>query len=131
MTNQYPKTTGERRLLTLHGYDCAVQMGPYSINGYITLPDTHPWLQHESLEGVDFINVHGGVTYHEGQTIGFDTNHHTDGIHPESIGYKHFRAHLGKGIDVLHWTWQETTDELARLAEQAHEADHMLRNEED
>ena len=38
MNPAYPYTIWERRHLTLHGYPCALQMGPYSINGYITLP---------------------------------------------------------------------------------------------
>src|SRR5699024_8753954 len=55
------------------GYDCTVLMVPFTINGYIVLPEGHPWLQHDSLEDVDFIDVHGGVTYHRGRVIGFDT----------------------------------------------------------
>lgn len=118
----YPPTTGERRHLTLHGYPCALQMGPYSINGYIALPPTHPWLQGDPT--IDpTIDVHGGITYHEGTTLGFDTNHHNDGYHPDSTGYQHATQH---GLHVPHalpWTWQETANELARLAEQARETE--------
>lgn len=66
--------------------------------------------------------MHGGITYHKGTTLGFDTNHFNDGYHPDSPGYQHAVEH---GLYVphgLHWTWQEVGHELARLAEQAREA---------
>ena len=57
-------------------------MGPMTINGYIALPDGHPWLDcPDSLEVHPDIDVHGGITYHEGNTIGFDTGHLGDGQH--------------------------------------------------
>ena len=121
MKPTYPYTDGERRHLTLHGYDCALQMGPYSINGYITLPADHPWLQGDPTTDPT-IDVHGGITYHKGTTIGFDTNHHNDGYHPNSPGYQHATQHDQDIPHALHWTWQETGAELARLAEQANEA---------
>lgn len=125
MNHTYPPTTGERRHLTLHGYPCALQMGPYSINGYITLPPTHPWLQGDPTTDPT-INVHGGITYHQGRVIGFDTNHHTDGYHPHSDGYRYAKQHNLRVLPVphaLYWTWQETGAELARLAEQARETE--------
>lgn len=117
-----PPYATDRRPLTLHGYDCILQMGPYSINGYIDLPADHPWLQGDPT--IDpTIDVHGGITYHEGTTLGFDTNHHTDGYHPGSPGYQHAIEH---GLYIPHglaWSWHEVETELARLAEQARETE--------
>lgn len=116
-----PYTT-DRRPLTLHGYHCTLQMGPYSINGYIDLPADHPWLQTDPATNTT-INVHGGITYHKGTTLGFDTNHYGDSYHPDSDGYQHAVEH---GLYIPHghpWTWQEVGHELARLAEQAREAE--------
>lgn len=104
------------------GCDCTVLMGPFTINGYIVLPEGHPWLQHESLEGVDFIDVHGGITYHQGRVIGFDTNHSGDGHHPDSAGYQCAIEH---GLNIprgIPWSWEEVAEETERLAEQAREA---------
>lgn len=116
-----PHTT-DRRPLTLHGYDCALQMGPYSINGYIDLPADHPWLQTDPATNPT-IDVHGGITYHKGTTLGFDTSHYGDGYHPDSAGYQSAIEH---GLSVPHgivWSWKEVETELARLAEQAREAE--------
>lgn len=114
--------TPDRRHLTLHGYPCVLQMGPYSINGYIDLPDDHPWLQTDPTTN-PAIDVHGGITYHEGTTIGFDTNHYGDGNHPDSAGYQLAMKHGLYVPRARHWTWQEVGRALARLAEQARKAE--------
>lgn len=62
----------EKRYFTAHGYECCIQMGPMSINGYIQLPDNHPWMEYDgTLETHPDIHVHGGITYHDGNVIGF------------------------------------------------------------
>ncbi|MHB2252904.1 hypothetical protein [Corynebacterium aurimucosum] len=111
--------TDER--FTHQGINCMVQMGPFSINGYIELPDNHPWLDEaEDLQFFDGVDVHGGLTYHKGRVIGFDTNHAGDEPHPSSeFGY------LTRGISTLSmfgeiprsWTWEEVEAETRRLAE--------------
>lgn len=55
-------TISKEFAFSLHGYPCALQMGPYSINGYITLPADHPWLQGDPTTDPT-IDVHGGITY--------------------------------------------------------------------
>lgn len=107
----------DTRRFTHHGYQCAVIMGPMTINGYIALPDGHPWLDcPDSLELNPDIDVHGGITYHEGRVIGFDTNHLGDGQHPESPhGYLGFTGHI--------WEWDEVEAETCRLATQAKNAE--------
>lgn len=104
------------RRFTHHGYECAVLMGPMTINGYVALPDGHPWLDYpSSLEFHPDIDVHGGITYHEGKTIGFDTNHFRDGHHPEApYRYPGFSGHV--------WSWEEVEAETRRLATQAKNA---------
>ena len=91
-------------------------------SGYIDLPDNHPWLQTDPTINPN-IDVHGGITYHQGRVIGFDTNHFTDSYHPESKLYKLNIAH-GCPIPPGHvWSWEEVTEETKRLAEQAREAE--------
>ena len=116
MTNielDFPASHDTRRF-THHGYECAVLMGPMTINGYVALPDGHPWLDYpDSLELHPDIDVHGGITYHTGNTIGFDTNHFGDGQHPDAP-YGHpsrFTGHI--------WNWEEVEAETRRLADQA------------
>ena len=112
------------RYFTHEGISCMTQLGPFTINGYIALPDGHPWLGYpDSLEVHPDIDVHGGITYHEGNTIGFDTNHLGDGHHPEA-------QHANPEIDFFHWehvhiwTWEEVEAETRRLADQAKDAHH-------
>lgn len=114
----------DTRRFAHHGYQCAVLMGPMTINGYVVLPDGHPWLDFpDSLELHPDIDVHGGITYHEGRVIGFDTNHLGDGHHPGAE-----RACLmGGSLDILGrvphtWTWEEVETETRRLADQAKDA---------
>lgn len=116
MTTNEPKLppSPDTRRFTHHGYQCAVLMGPMTINGYIALPDGHPWLDDpDSLELHPDIDVHGGITYHEGNTIGFDTNHLGDVQHPEAPhGYpSRFTGHV--------WEWDEVEAETRHLADQA------------
>lgn len=106
------------RRFTHHGYQCAVLMGPMTINGYIALPDGHPWLDYpDSLEVHPDIDVHGGITYHEGNTIGFDTGHLGDGQHPDAPHRypSRFTGHV--------WDWDEVEEETRRLATQAKNAE--------
>ena len=110
---------------THEGIECYVTMGPVSINGYIRLPDDHPWLDYpDSLECHSEITVHGGITYQEGQVIGFDTAHACDAWHPQSES-----ARLTPEFHRVHshghvWEEREVIEETKRLAEQAADARH-------
>lgn len=44
--------------------------------GYIELPETHPWL---TMGFTVPAHVHGGITYNEKNTVGFDCNHGSEG----------------------------------------------------
>ena len=86
MTNPFDCIADHTARYFIHrGIDCMAQMGPFTINGYIELPENHPWLDLPgTLELHPDIEVHGGITYHEGRVIGFDTNHFSDGHHPDA-----------------------------------------------
>lgn len=102
------------------------QIGPFTINGYIELPENHPWLDLPgTLELHPDIEVHGGITYHEGRVIGFDTNHFSDGHHPDAEWTNQAGENLilevyGKIPHI--WTWEEVEAETRRLADQAKDA---------
>lgn len=106
------------RHFTHQGINCMTQMGPFTINGYIELPENHPWLDKGDLQNFYDVDVHGGITYHEGRVIGFDTNHLGDGHHHEAplanLGTPTFR-----GGNLHTWTWAEVEEETRRLATQA------------
>lgn len=103
---------------THEGIECYVVMGPVSINGYIRLPDDHPWLDYpDSLECHPGITVHGGITYQQDQVIGFDTAHAGDAWHPQSESAKRTpEFHRGYGHV---WEEPEVIEETKRLADQA------------
>ena len=114
------------RYFTHRGINCMTQLGPFTINGYIELPDNHPWLdEEEDLQFFDGVEVHGGITYHEGRVIGFDTNHFRDGQHPDAeLAYQGGEiSTLGMYGETPHiWTWEEVEEETRRLADQAKDA---------
>ena len=110
------------RYFTHQGINCMTQLGTFTINGYIELPDNHPWLDEEDLQFSDDVDVHGGITYQNGQVIGFDTNHAGDGHHPDAElsdpdQIFPFRSYFGGTVHV--WDWNEVEGETRYLAEQA------------
>lgn len=112
------------RYFTHRGINCMTQLGPFTINGYIELPDNHPWLdEEEDLQFFDGVEVHGGITYHEGRVIGFDTNHLGDGQHPEAQ-FANMGAPVFREEHVHIWTWEEVEAETRHLADQAKDANH-------
>lgn len=60
------------------GYTCEIKRMPKLLHlcGYITLPAGHLW-EHRSYDDI-YISVHGGLTYKEGNVIGFDCAHAGD-----------------------------------------------------
>ena len=107
------------RYFTHRGINCMTQLGPYTINGYIELPENHPWLDFpDTLEVHPDIEVHGGITYHEGRVIGFDTNHYLDGQHPDAEHALQMPGiTCGPGVHI--WMREEVEAETRRLADQA------------
>ena len=67
----------EKTWTTKAGYQATVKIMPQGHRcGYVTLPDGHPCV------GKDYndlaIQVHGGLTYGDGATFGFDCAHYCD-----------------------------------------------------
>ena len=120
MTNPFDCiANGTARYFTHRGINCMTQLGPFTINGYIELPENHPWFdEEEDLQFFDGAEVHGGITYHEGRVIGFDTNHLGDGQHPEAP-LANMGAPVFREEHVHIWTWEEVEAETRRLADQA------------
>lgn len=121
MTNPFDRIANDTaRYFTHQGINCMTQLGPFTVNGYIELPENHPWLDEGDLQLFDGVDVLGGITYHEGRVIGFDTNHFRDVHHPSAE-----RACLtGDSLNPLGrvrhiWTREEVETETRRLAEQA------------
>ena len=125
MTNPFDCiANGTARYFTHRGINCMTQLGPFTINGYIELPENHPWFdEEEDLQFFDGVEVHGGITYHEGRIIGFDTTHLGDGQHPEAQ-FANMGAPVFREEHVHIWTWEEVEAETRRLADQVKEADH-------
>lgn len=112
------------RYFTHRGINCMTQMGPFTINGYVELPENHPWLDFpDMIEVHPDIEVHGGITYHEGRIIGFDTNHLGDGQHPEAQ-FANMGAPVFREEHVHIWTWEEVEAETRHLADQAKDTNH-------
>ena len=119
MTNPFDCIANDTaRYFTHQGINCMTQMGPFTINGYIELPENHPWLNKGDLQDFNDVDVHGGITYHEGRVIGFDTNHLGDGHHPEAQ-LANMGAPVFRGGNLHTWTWEEVEAETRRLADQA------------
>lgn len=116
------------------GIHCAIYLGgvAVSFNGYVRLPDGHPWL------GLHYDNipadVHGGLTYAEGNWIGFDTGHAFDYWRDEEID-ANVLPQDRKQWEALHpllkearrlpmadwedfWTMARLREEVERLADQ-------------
>ena len=106
------------RYFTHRDINCMTQLGPFTINGYIELPENHPWFdEEEDLQFFEGAEVHGGITYHEGRVIGFDTNHYLDGQHPDAEHALQMPGiTCGPGVHI--WTWEEVETETRRLADQ-------------
>lgn len=72
-----PFTRPAQALWTYREIPCAIVPNPLGIayNGYVRLPEWHPWLAFADEHDAD-ADVHGGLTYGpENRWIGFDTAH--------------------------------------------------------
>lgn len=80
-------------------------------NGYIRLPDGHPWLSINDPMFNTPCEVNGGITYKQGNWFGFDTMHSWD-VWPETPFY----ATTGNAI---HWTPNMVVSETKQFLDQA------------
>lgn len=108
---------------TENGVEWATLNAPLwgAVNGYVKLPDGHPWRDIEDIQFSSDINVHGGVTYGMDANgwIGFDTLHSGDSW-PENPYNFAVPGH------EIHWTPEMVAAEarrFARLAAEAQEQD--------
>lgn len=94
-------------------YAWAVVKAPLyeAYNGYIRLPDDHPWLAFEDYMDIP-AEVHGGITYANGNWVGFDTLHAWD-VWPESPSFYHL-----KDNGIL-WTPKMVVSETKQFLDQA------------
>ena len=105
----------------LDGYKCNIKRNNYwSYCGYVELPETHPDCLKdfdESLE--DNIEVHGGVTYINGNVFGFDCSHCYD-ISPGLITSYNILGIQNCRIDegYHYWTFDEVKEEVVKMVKQ-------------
>jgi len=113
------------------GYQCKLvrKLHSWTWCGYVTLPETHPDFStsYEDL-GVHF-NVHGGLTFGEDGTFGFDTSHLGDIIPSQFVNIQRviveaceageaIKRVMNKDDSRHYWTYEEVEKELKSLAEQ-------------
>lgn len=106
------------------GYQCEVRRNPntWTYCGYVQLPAGHPCYA-SSTDDLAFFDVHGGVTYANGQgKIGIDFVHTTLGdVSPldETLSAAGFPGTAFSTCPGKHyWTLPEAVAEVARLAQQ-------------
>ena len=128
MTNPFDRIANHTaRYFTHRDINCMIQLGMFTINGCVELPENHPWLNEGNLQEFDGVDVHGGITYREGRVIGFDTNHFRDGHRPDAERTNQAGEAITLEVyeETPHiWTWEEVETETRRLADQAKDAHH-------
>lgn len=128
MTNPFDRIANHTaRYFTHRDINCMIQLGMFTINGCVELPENHPWLNEGNLQYFDGVDVHGGITYREGRVIGFNTNHFGDGHHPDAERTNQAGESITLEVygEIPHiWTWEEVETETRRLADQAKDAHH-------
>jgi hypothetical protein len=88
-----------------------------SVNGYVKLPDGHPWLEAEDDWDIPS-NVHGGITFRDNLGwVGFDTNHGWD-IWPDLLERAIPTWKLAGGNQIF-WTAEMFMEEMERFAAEA------------
>jgi hypothetical protein len=55
--------------------------------GYVTMPETHPLWDGKRVNRASRLDVHGGITFRESRTIGFDMAHSGDAVPTRPGGY--------------------------------------------
>lgn len=103
----------------------------HSSNGYVRLPDGHPWLMTRKEWDIETVghSKHGGITYRQGNWIGFDTDHYNhvwadeNGHYPDSaygMNAMFMPAPMIHMTDDLVTSW---TRDLALEGSSVHNAD--------
>lgn len=94
------------------GYRCSIKRPPHDWvwNGYITLPENHPDLKQDEETLNSATDVHGGFTYANDRTLGFDTQHYND-IVPGLLAIGMPRPDAAQ-----YWTFDMVLREVQRVA---------------
>lgn len=95
---------------------CHIAMGALSINGYLHLPEGHPWL-HMGLGDIDTA-VHGGITWGSVRSLGFDTCHFGDKPHPDAPIVQDCPEPFSR-LEGHIWTQEDVKAELIAFADEA------------
>lgn len=82
-----------------------------AVNGYVKLPEGHPWRELELQMGEGEVDVHGGITYGPDPDgwCGFDTLHYQD----------NWPGSPNRDFDGIDWDAGLVAAEAKRLARQA------------
>ncbi|UEJ82669.1 hypothetical protein Bra3105_17865 [Brachybacterium halotolerans subsp. kimchii] len=83
-----------------------------AVNGYVRLPEAHPWLAARDLSDIDTSVPWGEITYGRGNWIGFDTLH---------AGQYWPGQPYGPSEGALHMTPETVISWVERLAREAAE----------
>jgi hypothetical protein len=104
---------------TYRGYTCKVNRNPvmWCYCGYTTLPSDHPDFSKTYLELENKISVHGGLTFSNDGTFGFDCGHYDD-ICPVSKS-----SSIGHSRGNHYWTYDEVVVEIKKMVDQFIERD--------
>lgn len=95
---------------------CHIAMGSLSINGYLHLPEGHPWLR-MGMADIDTA-VHGGITWRSDRSLGFDTCHFGDKPHPNAPVVQDYPDPFSR-MEGHIWTQEEVKAELIAFADEA------------
>jgi hypothetical protein len=81
-------------------------------------PDYEQYPENYGLD--DYVDVHGGVTFHQHPWVGFDTGHAWDHWSSEydPHGISQYHGDSFGGFPVIHWTPELVAEEAKRLARQ-------------
>lgn len=105
----------------MHGLPVRILKVNDHVNGYVQLPEGHPWLDGEKYEDDWNIpaEVHGGITFRDrdNRWVGFDTAH--GGDHWPQFGPASDWVLRFYNEDLHQWTPEELVAEVDSLAEQA------------
>jgi len=115
---EFPREEITKKLWTAFGLQCAIVMGPFSMNGYVRVSFDHPDAgKYTDDNPIVDLNVHGGITFtcktKEGRWFGFDTAHYCDDNTQFGMPYHGFRAE-GKHV----WNEEAVVHETEQLARQ-------------
>ncbi len=104
------------------GYDCRIRrdMATWTYSGYVTVPEGHPDRSRTVREIESAVHVHGGLTFGESGTFGFDVHHPNLGDRSpgcETNLARNPSLYVNGGQTTYrYWTFEETKKEVEGMA---------------